>query len=127
MASKYAADPSQPEPTNSNIIINSLKEFLIPMDTKMIFIYDEMRLLKSKTEEATEMAAQALNSATSAQNNANEAIKLSTDANLKLTNIKKRLKVLEETTDVLSSQTDETTYPATIVVKWNLKGLSSDN
>merc|ERR1712243_319583 len=70
-------------------------------------IYDEMRLLKSKTEEATELATQALNSAANNQNNTNEAIKISTDANIKHTNLEKRLKALEENHTELSSQTDK--------------------
>merc|ERR1712240_444642 len=74
----------------------------------MTFIYDEMQLLKSKTEEATELATQALNSAANTQNNANEAIKISTDANLKLNNLEKRLKALEENHTDFSSQTDKT-------------------
>ena len=96
MASKDAANPPQPKPQNSDKIINSLKEILIPMDAKMTFIYDEMRLLKAKTEEATELANQAFKSSANAQTKANEAIKISNDNTLKLNKIEQRLKSLEE-------------------------------
>ena len=52
------------------------------MDDMMTFIYDEMHLLKTKTEEATDLANQAFKSSTNTQNKAKEAIKISNDITL---------------------------------------------
>ena len=103
------ATTSPPEPPNSDNIINSIKQLLAPMDAKKTYIYEQIHIINSKAEEANEKATEGLNTATDAQSIANNAIKITNDTNLKLTNLEKRIKVLEENNVEHSNQTDKTT------------------
>ena len=102
-------NPKPPSKTEiSENIIKSLSEHLIPMHNKISFVYDEMIQLKSQTEEALKIAKQALNTAITSQNTAIEAIELTTETNIKVANMERRLKALESNHTEFSTQSDKT-------------------
>ena len=92
----HNASPPLPDPPHNDPILNTLKQLLAPMDAKMTFLVEEVCNIRSTANDAHEKATEATNIATNAKAAANEAIKASSEANLKINNLERRLKSLEE-------------------------------
>ena len=65
------------------------------MDNKISSLHDDIQHLKTKHEEAIDLAKQAMATSAGAQNQANEAIEMTKDNSLKINKIEQKVKIIE--------------------------------